>query len=144
MIRIGILTYHRSKNYGAFLQAYALCNRLNQEKNIDAKIIDFNTLKADQYYNKKYSLKETIKNYKYVNFHKKLNKAFDKTINKLILTKSSVINDDFYEMLKFIKYDFDIIISGSDEIWKIDNLRGFPSAYWLPFKFKGKKISYAA
>ena len=40
-IRIGTLTFHRAVNYGAYLQACALCNRLNQEADIDCEIIDF-------------------------------------------------------------------------------------------------------
>ncbi len=41
MIKVGILTYHRSCNYGAHLQALSLCLRLNDEGDINAEIIDF-------------------------------------------------------------------------------------------------------
>ena len=37
---IGTITYHRADNYGAVLQAYALCQYL-REQNLDAEIIDY-------------------------------------------------------------------------------------------------------
>lgn len=144
MIKIGILTYHRSKNYGAFLQAYALCNRLNMEKEIDAEIIDFNMLKAENYYNANYSLIDTIKKYKYVQFYKKLNEAFNKSYNNLKLSSFKLIDDEINPISKEINNKYDIVITGSDEIWKLDSFRGFPTPYWLPIKIKGKKVSYAA
>ena len=46
-MKIGILTFHRSVNYGAYLQAMALCKRLNCEPDITAEIIDFR-MKCDE------------------------------------------------------------------------------------------------
>ena len=39
-MKIGILTFHRSNNYGAVLQAYALQNYL-LEYGLDVEIIDY-------------------------------------------------------------------------------------------------------
>ena len=47
MMRVGILTYHKTHNYGAFLQSYALTNYLNQMSGIQAEIIDYNTLASE-------------------------------------------------------------------------------------------------
>ena len=38
-MKIGIVTFHRALNYGAVLQAYALCHFLN-DNGFDAEIID--------------------------------------------------------------------------------------------------------
>ena len=59
-MKVGILTFHRSLNYGAFLQAVCLCERLNQEKDISAEIIDFD-MPSSQNIIKKYT-KEALKN----------------------------------------------------------------------------------
>ena len=50
-IKVGILTFHRAYNYGAYLQACALCNRLNQEEDIECEIIDFRMQKDVEFYN---------------------------------------------------------------------------------------------
>ena len=47
-MKVGILTYHRSVNYGAYLQALALCKKLNCEQDISAEIIDFR-MKCDEF-----------------------------------------------------------------------------------------------
>ena len=46
-MKVGILTFHRSVNYGAYLQALALCKKLNCEQDISAEIIDFR-MKCDE------------------------------------------------------------------------------------------------
>ena len=39
-MKSGILTFHKSRNYGAVLQAYALCSVLNK-LDVDTEIIDY-------------------------------------------------------------------------------------------------------
>ena len=44
MSKIGILTFNRSYNYGAFMQCYALVNRLKQDfPNDEIEVIDYAT-----------------------------------------------------------------------------------------------------
>ena len=38
-MKIGIITFHYAHNYGAVLQAFALCSKLRKE-GYDAKIVD--------------------------------------------------------------------------------------------------------
>ena len=52
-MKVGILTYNRSHNYGAFLQAYSLCQKLNTIDNIDCEIINYNLETEDKVYKKK-------------------------------------------------------------------------------------------
>ena len=148
MLKIGILTYHRAKNYGAYLQAYALCSRLNEEKDIKAEIINYNMkISEDVYnnlYNKKYSLKEKIKNHDYIKFYRDLDKSFNKSYGMLTLSPFELCSDSIDGIVNDINERYDMIITGSDEIWKVDGFRGFPTPYWLPFDFKGIKASYAA
>ena len=49
-MKIGILTYHASHNYGAFLQAYGLCELLIEKTGNDVEIINFNMPQSEEFY----------------------------------------------------------------------------------------------
>ena len=132
--KIGILTFHRSINYGAYLQAFALC-RVTQNavgKDVHVEIIDYESEKA---FNSYYSYKKS---------NPQLYKEFKKALHKLKLSPQYLRTDDLtrvYDFLNIQKYD--CIIVGSDEVWKINGMRGFPNAYWLSCDLRNTlKIAY--
>ena len=155
-MRVGILTYHRSINYGAFVQAYALQQLLSQHLGTQVEIIDYDSERSNQYY-KRYLDKKYKKNiFKKIYVHKKRSqeeidfakvqrKAFQKAAqDHMTLSKEMLISDDLEEFRRFIGNKYDLIIVGSDEVWRVNGMRGFPNPYWLP-DIKGcKKISFAA
>lgn len=148
-MKIGILTYHRAINYGAYLQACALCNRLNQEDDIDAEIIDFRMRIEEKSYNVScYSWKKKAKLILSGTYRFYLNReaAFNRAMNNPLMKKSesSLVSDSLEEFRKYYKGKYDVIIAGSDEIWKVNNMRGFPNAYWLLGDMGCRKFSYAA
>lgn len=143
-MKIGILTYHRAKNYGAFLQSYALCSRLNMYDNINAEIIDFQMDKEIQVYKLNSSLKHKIAHYKEYKFMHELYYSFDRALQYLKLSSAYYHTDEISEFDKMLNNQYDVIIAGSDEIWKVNGIRGFPTPYWLPGDLKCKKVSYAA
>lgn len=147
-MKIGIMTYHRACNYGAYLQACALCSRLNREQEIDAEIIDYRMQKEKIFYSKKrWTLKRKIRNFPSYMFLKKIYKTFEKVTFKdeqMKLSHFSLTSDDIGEFTDFVKNKYDLIIAGSDEIWKIDGFRGFPTPYWLIGDLGCVKVSYAA
>lgn len=50
MDKIGILTFHRSENYGSVLQAWALCQQINTLPGCQAELIDYsNRAQQDLY-----------------------------------------------------------------------------------------------
>ena len=50
MDKIGILTFHRSENYGSVLQAWALCQQINALPDCQAELIDYsNRAQQDLY-----------------------------------------------------------------------------------------------
>ena len=55
-----------------------------------------------------------------------------------------MVSDDFKMFNEFVLGKYDLIISGSDEIWKMGGVRGFPNAYWQIGDTGARKISYAA
>ena len=146
-IKLGILTFHRAKNYGAYLQACALCNRFNQEPDIDCEIIDFCMKRDKEHYNyrEKNILKKILKPQK-TQFLSKKQKAFENALHDPImqLSAESLVSDSQEKFFDFINNKYDTIIVGSDEVWKIDKLRGFPNPYWLNGEVGAIKASYAA
>jgi len=149
-MKIGILTFHHTTNYGATLQAYALYKTIASQGH-DVEIIDYRPDKAARYYRqkvfpftiknrrihpKKYALKELVKYLK--------TRVF--LLAKIRLSRKTTSKK---EDLK-INYDrcYDMVICGSDQIWCLDNrFRGFDTSYFLDFisdRSACRKISYAA
>ena len=145
-MKIGIATYHRSENYGALLQAIALRQVLQQ---IGHKVyyIDYwpshqRSIYAIPRLSWKFMLKHPLRGLSLFrdNILKHKRKAnFRKFINKYITP-----------YCRSVEEEYDIIVYGSDQIWrKQDNHDGKEKCY-NPFYFgvnsiKAKKsISYAA
>jgi len=146
-MKIGILTYHHAHNYGAYLQACALCNRLNLEKDIEAEIIDYRMRREVRFYDyrKTSTVKRLLRPGKYA-FSRRLFDTFERALNDPIMKRSakSLVSDSFDDLRREFDGKYDVIIAGSDEIWKLDSYRGFPSPYWLPGEMQCRKFSYAA
>lgn len=136
-MKLGVLTYHKANNYGAYLQAYALIMKFI-ELGFEAEIIDYNMKCAEIQY--KVKNRNPINRY-YENIRYKM---FCKQQEKLPKSKDSLISDNIEDFLGFVNNKYDIIVAGSDEIWKLDSFRGFPTPYWLIGNGKFKKLSYAA
>lgn len=136
-MKIGVLTYHKANNYGAYMQAYALTMKF-RSLGFEAEIIDFNMSLAE----KQYAVKNRnpIKRY----YETKRHRAFDRSLKELPLSKDTLISDSLDLFSRFVKDNYDVIVAGSDEIWKLDSFRGFPNPYWLIGDLGVKKISYAA
>mgnify|MGYP001398909882 CR=1 FL=1 len=141
-MKIGILTYHSSHNYGAFLQAYALVYALREETNHDVEIIDFSMKCAEKmnrqvvFFNKRQF--ESI----YFNLKKYI--MFENAKKEYApISKERCVSDSLEDFIHFISNRYDVIITGSDEVWKMDGYRGFPNPYWLPGIENCLKIAYA-
>lgn len=143
-MRIGILTYHSSHNYGAFLQAYALSHVIEDETGNQTELIDFTMKKAakvnrdNRWFNKRH-VKSVIYNFNRYKMFETSRKVYQK------LSCDSLISDDLEEFANWLNgKKYDVIVVGSDEIWKLDGYRGFPNPYWLPGITNCKKMAYAA
>lgn len=100
--KCGILTLHSAINYGAYLQAFALQNVLD-DMGYDTKIVD---LENHKFLERILLIK--CKHPKRVLYNYKLLKEFDKVYDQLKLWRG--------------KTDcFDTIIIGSDELWNLNN-----------------------
>ncbi|AFY50747.1 Polysaccharide pyruvyl transferase [Nostoc sp. PCC 7524] len=133
MKKVGILTYHHAINYGANLQAYALWKTLKNH-DYEVEIIDYRPAKAiKQYFFGSNFLSHLIKAPKVENFLTNKTKLSKPTV----YTRSNLLKQNF---------DYDVLITGSDEVWNINSFRGFDPAYFLDFMSQSRisKISYAA
>lgn len=136
-MKLGVLTYHRADNYGAYMQAYALTMKF-RGLGIEAEIIDYNMNVAEKQY--RVANKNPINRY----YEKQRHNTFKKAIKGLPLSKRRLISDDISCFVEFVKNEYDIIVAGSDEIWKLDSFRGFPNPYWLIGDLQAEKYAYAA
>lgn len=135
-MRIGILTYHRAENYGALLQAYALMTYL-QNLGHEVSFVDywpkyhsdyFKLFPWQQirYYHHIWKIVFVIKLFlwaipRYV--RKQRLQSFMR--NKLGLPKTPVYNEKSYRTGKY-----DLVIYGSDQIWRKQHLGGVDFDLW--------------
>ncbi len=149
MLKIAAITFHGAHNYGSMLQAYALQTFIEkiareEEKECSYEILNFRThFQKNLYKPKKVrSLKGLVKKLMTLPYRKKLEKqnlAFENFLAKNLHTTREV---NSLEELRELARDYDVIISGSDQIWNI-RAQDFEFAYLLD-GIDSKKISYAA
>lgn len=149
-MKIGIITFHNTSNYGAALQAYATVTALRQ-KGYDAEIINYSNKTRTEKYSALKRVKNALKSKEPI----QLLKAIASTPGILIRNRSF---KSFYlehlpisgthlttteELAKHsIKYNY--VICGSDQIWSCKN-NGADLSYLLDFYHNGnQKISYAS
>lgn len=136
-MKVGILTFHRTTNYGATLQAYALYSFIKKYGH-DVEIIDYYPKKLKEsyfrhLYNNKFFLFNAIKSWK---------------IRQFLKSKIKISSFKYSDPLKLnsLNLNYDLILCGSDEIWNINSTHtGFDSTYFLDFICKKniRKVSYA-
>ena len=142
MIKIGILTFYSSINYGAFLQAYALQNFLQAygEGKFLVEIVSYETEQAHATYRKRIlnakgsqRIKLWLQNRNFVHARKKMQ-----------MSSTHLISDSIDTFCETYSGQYDILVFGSDEIWRTDGFRSFPNAYWGNFSLgKTQYMSYA-
>ncbi len=143
MKKIGILTFHRSINFGAYMQSFALSNRLAKAfPDCRVEIIDYESKIMAEHYKPKFSL-SCIKHPTLYPNAKKRYKSFQKSLAYLKLSDTHFAFDGInHEFNEYIEKNYDIVVVGSDAVWNWIK-RGFPNNFLLPFN-NVKKCSYAA
>lgn len=141
-MKVGILTYHRSINYGAVMQSYALSQRLKEIENVDVEIIDYMSAKMQRYY-KLFTIYRGKKGMFRIGDRITMYSAFKKGINSLPLSKEKLVTDDAQKFFNYVNNKYDAIVVGSDAVWNYEK-RGFPNPYFLMGQINAHKMSYAA
>lgn len=149
-MKIGIITFHNAHNYGAMLQAFALSKKLKENKTLEIKIINYYNYKIYKQYkiirpfckNPLRLLKRLYEDITNYNLKKKRYKNF----NIFITTKCKLSNKTFSkEETEKECNDYDVLITGSDQVWNPQIVGQLSDIYTLNFgKKQIKRISYAA
>lgn len=133
--KVGILTLPLDYNYGGVLQAYALYTTLNNS-GYEAHLINrrWDNNRKDIIYKTK---KLIYKNFVMKNFTKFIKNNFNN------ITSEITSQEDMKEVDNL---NFDAIIVGSDQVWRLEHTNGVKNNYFLDFieNKNTKKISYAA
>lgn len=141
-MKIGILTYHYTCNYGGVLQSYALQQVLRRMGH-DVKIIDcvpsyFHTSWKD-YVPRKISFKVMRELYVKWSHGNETWKAFDRFREEHLLLTERIDET----RLPLLNDRFDTIIAGSDQVWCLSqHFRPIYFLNWEP-RFQGRRIGYA-
>lgn len=134
--RIGIITFHKAHNYGAFLQCYALQTYLDSIGE-DAYVIDYDNKQIWDSYrlcSKNQILFIFEKPSKIVTrFIKYCRRLFLRygRYRKFIKSQKSLLKLQPVETIKQGFYD--TIFIGSDQVWNLELTQGFDSYYWGTF-----------
>ena len=140
MQKIGILTFHRAFNYGAFLQCYSLKSYL-EGKGYSVDVVDYwpkGHASAYNYFNTEFFKQQSLLGkIKYiltflVSFRRKFIR-FEK-MRKLQSRFLNIGRKVAYESGEdLLNLDYDYILYGSDQIWwksRLENYKGFDPVYW--------------
>lgn len=147
-MKIGIITFHASHNYGSMLQAWALQTYL-QQLGHEVEIVNYRSKIQHAIYHKPISISRgdvalaSIKRLLlYPQSIKPLYKKWHLFEN--FLTEELKTTEEYHNIdeLSSLNDRFDLLICGSDQIWNTEAPDGGEAYYgnW----FKGEKISYAA
>lgn len=133
---IRIITYNRSVNYGALLQAYALKESI--KKYVEVELLNYN----NKFVEKKESVKLLSKSF-FKNILRTL--QFRKKYKRSHAFIKAMASEKIYQRENLIVENFsnDKIIVGSDQVWNY-NCSGSDTTFLLDWCEKAKKYSYAA
>lgn len=146
-MKIGIITYHFARNYGAVLQCYALQRYLKEKGNevIVINYTDKNQERNNSLFNKRTGLKNILFNiclFPFIGKRIKKEQRFKDFISRNLNCSKRVEN--IKELEQYInEAKFDLIISGSDQVWN-PKIKDFTPAFFLPIETNCKKATYAA
>ena len=140
MKKIGILTFHKSFNYGAVLQAYAL-KTIIKSFNVNCDIINYKypaLNKSFRIFNKfQFNYKNIINN---IYFVPKMKSLFNGFINKFLTDTKPLKKKELMTLND--KYDY--FITGSDQVWNWQ-VTEHDNSFLLDFVIEPNKINaYAA
>lgn len=144
--KIGIITYHFARNYGAVLQCYALRKHL-EKTGYDARVLNAvskTQAKNNSMFYKKSGVKNIFVNIVLFPFLKqrlKKEQRFADFIEKYIPHTEKVVNSE--ELKNLIdREQYRAIIAGSDQVWN-PHIPDFDEMFFFPFETKATKIGYS-
>ncbi len=148
-MKIGILTFHYAKNYGAVLQCWALKSYLESQGH-EVSVIDYRSKAIKAEYRlfdiRRYIARDPLR-------------MFRKSVNEIKTLKARKSRYESFEQFICSELNlklpgtekYDLVIIGSDQVWNTELTEGFDQYYWAGkdamkdlLNPGGKVISYAA
>ena len=149
-MKIGILTYSKANNFGAMMQALALKHTLEERYKADVYFVNYYSVLQENNDGLKLkicNMAQLVKQFIRMPFRKQIRTRIQKFTDfrsRYFVFSSKKMNEYTSQEELVEEFDkFDIIIVGSDQVWNVEN-DGFTPVYYLPFKLKARKITYAA
>lgn len=153
-MKVGLITYHSAYNFGSVLQAYAT-QEIIKKLTGNCTIINYRISEQRRVYsifqpvNGIKDIKGIVKNILVLPFYfakKRRKEGYERLIRDIFHLTEECGN---YDEVQKIWNQFDLIVSGSDQIWNkhSNELKNVSWEYMKPYLlagFKGKKISYAS
>lgn len=142
-MKVGIVTFHCSYNFGSALQAFAMqesVGRLGHEP----RIIDYRSRDFDQY--GLFSLRHPKRQMEIIrNLPRQLRRkdGFEEFWGRYFNVTSETYSYRNEDKLASLSDSFDAFVCGSDQIWNLDCTRGVVGPYFLSFAGDKPRIAYA-
>lgn len=138
-MKIGILTFHRARNFGAVLQCYALQETLFQ-LGYDVKVIDYRQPTIEKLY-LPFSWDLFKKNFLYI-----VRSLFRRPKNYIPILKFYSFSKNHLKLsapvysAESMPQDYDVYIVGSDQVWGLNCTEFADDVYFGKFKKKKEAI----
>ncbi len=144
-MKIGILTFHRSINYGAYMQCLSLSHEIQRRfPECEDEVVDYNSVIMEDNYKVRPRFNRHALGHP-LEFPQKIarKKAFRRALEYLPLSPEQIIDDGCGRVFDYSKKRYDVVITGSDAVWNWIK-RGFPNPYLLGFDGGPRRMSCAA
>lgn len=144
--KVGIITFHASHNYGSMLQAYALQQTV-LGMGFDCEIINFRTKIQTELFKPPFMRGTVLGKVKrfilFLPFNHSLLGKYE-LFEKFLVSYFKLSDKKFSSLseLNEANLPYDVIISGSDQIWNT-YCHDFDWAYFLPFAKSARRVAYA-
>lgn len=149
-MKIGILTYHRADNFGAALQTYALQTFLKGEGHA-VEIVDYRCKKIEAQYQIFspcifFTRKNVVATFR--DYMGRFGNVRDRIVRR---QKMKEYREKYFIMTSSLSrirkpLDYDVVITGSDQVWNFHLNKGSENIYLLDFPIRPKtlRVAYAA
>lgn len=142
-MRIGIITFHCSYNFGSALQTYAL-QRLLELRGNDVQVIDYRS--RDYRYYSLFRLarpRTMLDNLLGLSGNVRRKDSFERFISESLSLTSETYSFKNEDKMKELADYYDCFVCGSDQIWNLDCTKGPVGPFFLSFAGDRRRVAYA-
>lgn len=143
-MHIGILTFHKAINYGAYLQSFSLTKKIQEQfPHAEVEIVDY--IAPKERFRKLYMVLWNMKHHGLKGSLAEIKRIFVfRSMQKhLPLSPKSFCTNNLKKLYSYIDERYDILIIGSDAVFNWNQTK-FPSAFIPDYPFSIPVYTYAA